>query len=201
LSDEKLEFNIMDSGKRITLTPFKFKDGVVDHIKVNKKRRNRGYAFEYDQIQKLIGLHWDARRLGGSSTGLPDVVATHHEKNANILYSCEFKSGFTNNLYVPYDQVIRTIRIAEMFRAYEKRYVVLAFKFSDPKRKYPFYWFFGFDMNGGYIDTINKPIDEAFQWIRCSVKGNLVIKNEKGEALLPHTVKSQALPFPSHFLL
>jgi Holliday junction resolvase len=172
----------------------------VKFVKINKKRRNRGYNWENDYVIKLQELGWEARRLGGSSSGNPDVVATYHEKDANILYSCEFKSGFSNNLYVPYDQVIRCIKMANVFKAYDKRYIVLAFKFSNLQR-HPFYWFFGFDMEGGYIDLLNKPIDEAFDWIRCSVKGHLVIKNEKGEALLPHTVKSQALPFPSHFLL
>ncbi len=39
-------------------------------------RRSRGYAFEHGLVERFNGLgDWRARRLGGSSTGLPDIVA------------------------------------------------------------------------------------------------------------------------------
>ena len=100
-----------------------------DYKKINKTRRSRGYSFEYDLVKAFnVTDGWAARRLGGSSTGLPDVVATNKEKS--ILYAIECKSGLSNILSVPADQVQRCRDITDKFlTAYEKRYVVFAFKF------------------------------------------------------------------------
>ena len=46
-----------------------------------------------------------ARRLGGSSTGLPDIVAVNNTES--ILLSIEAKSGTSNSIYVPDDQIGR----------------------------------------------------------------------------------------------
>ena len=167
------------------------------YIKINSKKRNRGYTFEYEWVNRLNNIPgWTARRMGGSSTGMPDVVATYHEKDANILYSGEFKSGYSNQLYVPYDQVIRSIKLAEMFKAYEKRYLVLAFKFANLQR-HPFYWFFGFDMDDIFMKTqFNMAY---YSHVRCDHTGGLakisVDPAMKRLVEVQHTQRSNKLPF------
>ena len=51
-------------------------------IKINKKRRSRGYSFEHNLVININALpDWYARRLGGSSTGLPDIVAVNNKRS------------------------------------------------------------------------------------------------------------------------
>jgi Holliday junction resolvase len=70
--------------------------------------------------------------LGGSSTGLPDIVAVNND--AGILLTIEAKSGTSDILYVPQDQVERCKMIMNMFRVYPERHIILAFKFMSKKR-------------------------------------------------------------------
>jgi len=96
-------------------------------------RRSRGYAFEHGLVERFNELKdWRARRLGGSSTGLPDIVAVNNEKS--VFLTIEAKSGTSNILYVPQDQIERCVMIREMFGAYNERHVVFAFKFMSKKR-------------------------------------------------------------------
>lgn len=83
-------------------------------------------------VQRLNNGIWSARRLGGSSTGLPDIVAVN---NINaVLLSIEAKSGTGDILYVPPDQVGRCLMIRNMFSFYTTRHAILAFKFMNKKR-------------------------------------------------------------------
>lgn len=75
---------------------------------------------------------WHARRLGGSSTGLPDIVAVNNTDG--ILLTIEAKSGTSDILYVPQDQVERCLMIRNMFGIYPQRHIILAFKFMSKKR-------------------------------------------------------------------
>lgn len=75
---------------------------------------------------------WHARRLGGSSTGLPDIVAVNNTDG--ILLTIEAKSGTSDILYVPQDQVERCLVIRNMFGIYPERHIILAFKFMSKKR-------------------------------------------------------------------
>jgi Holliday junction resolvase len=75
---------------------------------------------------------WHARRLGGSSTGLPDIVAVNNTDG--ILLTIEAKSGTSDILYVPQDQVERCLVIRNMFGVYPERHIILAFKFMSKKR-------------------------------------------------------------------
>ncbi|PWU82624.1 MAG: resolvase [Candidatus Nitrosopolaris wilkensis] len=95
-------------------------------------RRSRGYSFEHRLVQKLNSGDWNARRLGGSSTGLPDIIAVNNK--AGTLLTIEAKSGTGDILYVPADQIQRCSLIGQMFSYYEKRHIVLAFKFMRKKR-------------------------------------------------------------------
>ncbi len=95
--------------------------------------RSRGYIFEYVLVKRFNSLpNWYARRLGGSSTGLPDIVAVNNSERR--LLTIEAKAGTSDSLYVPPDQIERCAKILEMFRVYEYRFAVLAFKFMSKRR-------------------------------------------------------------------
>ena len=70
--------------------------------------------------------------MGGSSTGLPDIVAVNND--AGILLTIEAKSGTSDILYVPLDQIERCLIVRNMFSIYPERHIVLAFKFMGKKR-------------------------------------------------------------------
>jgi Holliday junction resolvase len=83
-------------------------------------------------VKRLNNGLWIARRLGGSSTGLPDIVAVNN-KHATLL-SIEAKSGTGDSLYVRPDQIRRCLLIKDMFGYYKTKHVILAFKFMRKKR-------------------------------------------------------------------
>jgi Holliday junction resolvase len=83
-------------------------------------------------VQRLNIGDWCARRLGGSSAGLPDIVAVNNKKS--VLLSIEAKSGTGDALYIPQDQIRRCIMIQNMFGYYKRRYTIFAFKFMKKKR-------------------------------------------------------------------
>jgi Holliday junction resolvase len=95
-------------------------------------RRNRGYSFEHRLVQRLNNGDWIARRLGGSSTGLPDIIAVNNKKRT--LLTIEAKSGTGDILYVSPDQIQRCFLIDQMFSYYQKRHIILAFKFMRKRR-------------------------------------------------------------------
>lgn len=125
------------SGLTTTNRTINFPADIKDYKKVNKTRRRRGYNFEY-RIVNAFNDHkskdWHARRLGGSSTGLPDIVVTNNEKS--ILYAIECKSGESNILYIPRDQIDRCKDITDkLLKTYKTRHIVFAFKFKSNKKK------------------------------------------------------------------
>lgn len=119
-----------------------------DYTKVNKTRRSRGYVFE-KQIVNAFNNHispssssssssqkkeWHAKRLGGTTTHLPDIVIINNDKS--ILYSVEAKSGDTDRLYIPRDEIERCLDITtKWLSSYKGKYVVLAFKFKANKQE------------------------------------------------------------------
>lgn len=102
------------------------------YTRLNRIRRNRGYSFEHVLVQKLNGNVWNARRLGGSSANLPDIIAVNNKES--IFLSIEAKSGTSDNLYVPSDQIQRCFQIRDMFQVYRTAHVILAFKFMQKRR-------------------------------------------------------------------
>lgn len=102
------------------------------YVKLNRIRRNRGYSFEHVLVQKLNINAWNARRLGGSSANLPDIIAVNNKES--IFLSIEAKSGTADNLYVPSDQIQRCFQIRDMFQVYKTAHVILAFKFMQKRR-------------------------------------------------------------------
>ncbi|MEM2760421.1 MAG: hypothetical protein QXU32_10445 [Nitrososphaerales archaeon] len=95
--------------------------------------RWRGYNFEYTLVKRFNSLDgWYARRFGGSSTGFPDIVAVNNSEK--ILLTLEAKTGTSDGLYVPPDQIERCAKILDVFKLYERKYAILAFKFMSKKR-------------------------------------------------------------------
>lgn len=109
-----------------------YKPVYIQESSLGNIRRSRGYGYEHTLVQRLNNGTWTARRLGGSSTGLPDIVAVNNKEA--ILLSIEAKSGTGDSLYVQPDQLQRCLLIKDMFRHYKKKYVILAFKFMRKKR-------------------------------------------------------------------
>lgn len=148
--------NISIDGKTIAKKTVEIKE--KDYKKINKTRRSRGYNFEYSIVNAFNDHHskqWHARRLGGSSTGLPDIVATNKVKS--LLYAIEAKSGESDILYIPRDQIERCIDITDKFlTAYKYRYVVFAFKFKGKKggRKLQYRFLLMSDHLGGIPDHL-----------------------------------------------
>jgi len=102
------------------------------YVKLNRIRRSRGYSFEHVLVQKLNSNSWNARRLGGSSANLPDIIAVNNEES--IFLSIEAKSGTADNLYVQSDQIQRCFQLRNMFKVYKTAHVILAFKFMQKRR-------------------------------------------------------------------
>jgi len=122
-------YQTMIPGKKKTIQ----EDVKQFYTKLNRTRRNRGYSFEHVLVQKLnSNIPWRARRLGGSSANLPDIIAVNNKES--IFLSIEAKSGTSDTLYVPPDQIQRCFQIRDMFRVYKTAHVVLAFKFMQKRR-------------------------------------------------------------------
>jgi Holliday junction resolvase len=122
--------------------------GAIKFDLVGNIRRSRGYSFEHTLVQRLIKTKWHARRLGGSSTNLPDIIAVNNFQST--LLSIEAKAGTGDNLYVPADQIERCIQVKKMFGAYKTTHAVLAFKFMRKKRA---------QLNGEKIYTKRKLLE------------------------------------------
>lgn len=104
-----------------------------DNKKIARTRRQRGYHWEDTIVKRFNGLKdWKAFRLGSPSVALPDVLAIS-TKNSTI-FTIEAKSGTGTTLQVPFDQIIRCIKWTDTFELYNKRKVILAFKFLSKKR-------------------------------------------------------------------
>lgn len=104
-----------------------------DNRKIARTRRQRGYHWEDTLVKRFNAMQdWKAFRLGSPSVGLPDilVVSTKH----STIFTIEAKSGTTNSLTVPYDQIQRCLKWTDTFEIYQTRKVVFAFKFSSKKR-------------------------------------------------------------------
>ena len=161
---------------------------------INKKtartRRQRGYNWEDTLVKRFNALkYWKAFRLGSPSVALPDVLAVNNPDS--IIFTIEAKSGTGTTLQVPFDQIERCLNWVNNFQVYQKREVVLAFKFLSKKRigvgKYErrklheFYkvW-----------NKTKKPID-----VVCTYDGKTyALKNSKQKRLV---LKDFLMPFKS----
>jgi Holliday junction resolvase len=116
-------------------------------------RQSRGYTFEQKEMVKFFNNQqdWHARRMGGTSMGMPDVLITNNNhENGSILWAVECKSRTGKNIndpnnqlaYVPQDQIQRCYSMLEMFAAYKRKNVILAFRFATKKPRKHHYFFF-----------------------------------------------------------
>lgn len=102
---------------------------------INTLRKRRGYAWEKLIINFANSKEgYFARRLGGSSTGLPDIVITHNA--SGTVYAIEAKSVTSPTAYIPLDEVERCLDILKMFDYYKYKWVWFAFKFGVNKTEY-----------------------------------------------------------------
>lgn len=104
-----------------------------DNKRIARTRRSRGYHWEDTLVKRFNALEgWKAFRLGSPSVGLPDILAVSTENST--IFTIEAKSGTTNSLVVPSDQIERCLRWTDTFELYNTRRVVFAFKFLSKKR-------------------------------------------------------------------
>jgi Holliday junction resolvase len=104
-----------------------------DNKKIARTRRQRGYHWEDTLVKRFNALQdWKAFRLGSPSVALPDILAVS-TKNSTI-FTIEAKSGTTNSLVVPFDQILRCLKWTDTFELYDARRVVFAFKFLSKRR-------------------------------------------------------------------
>ena len=109
------------------------KEKITNHQKAAKTRRQRGYQWE-DTIVKRFkkSENWKAFRLGSPSIALPDVLAVNTQEST--IFTIEAKSGTSTSLPVPADQIQRCLDWIKTFDIYEKKQVLLVFKFLSKKR-------------------------------------------------------------------
>ena len=123
----------------------------IDYVARNKKSRQRGYAFENNLVKDVSRYaYWGSRRLGGSSTGLPDVMISFAElvpandkedpelkKWKTIIIATECKEGEDNYLYVEREQIKRCFAaITALWQSIDNKWILLAFKFLRNQTKY-----------------------------------------------------------------
>ena len=101
--------------------------------KIARTRRQRGYNWEDTLVKRFNSLeHWKAFRLGSPSIALPDVLTVNNIES--VIFTIEAKSGTGTTLQVPFDQIERCLNWVNNFEVYQKREVILAFKFLSKKR-------------------------------------------------------------------
>ena len=118
----------------ITITEKKInKKSIKNNQKAAKTRRQRGYQWE-DTIVKRFNHtdNWKAFRLGSPSIALPDVLAVNTTEST--IFTIEAKSGTSTSLPVPAEQIERCLSWIKTFDIYQKKQVILAFKFLSKKR-------------------------------------------------------------------
>ena len=101
--------------------------------KTQRTRRQRGYFWEDTLVKRFNALDgWKAFRLGSPSVALPDILAVNNKKSS--IFTIEAKSGTSDRLPVPADQISRCLNWVNNFEVYKNRKVILAFKFLSKKR-------------------------------------------------------------------
>lgn len=152
-----------------------------DYIQRNKIIRSRGYAFERKIVESFLKCEgWDAKRLGGTTTTMPDIFATNTDDS--ICMAIECKSTESTFAYIVKDQIDRCIRMVRD-SPYKKNYVVFAFKFKRKQyssgRVAPLsYFIFGF----------STLLIGQIEYIGCTRKGTVTLLKEISERHWQHVV-------------
>ncbi len=120
--------------KLSTLTVTKFSKAInKNNQKAAKMRRQRGYNWEDTIVKRFRKTeNWKSFRLGSPSIALPDVLAINNKEST--IFTIEAKSGTSTSLPVPADQIERCLEWIKTFSVYEKKNVLLVFKFLSKKR-------------------------------------------------------------------
>ncbi len=106
----------------------------MDSIRTNRTRRQRGYNFERELVNRINSCNgWRALRLGSPSVSLPDVIAVNNEES--IMLAIEAKSTSTDTIRILMEQIERCLRWLDTFSLYKHRYAILALKFMSKKWK------------------------------------------------------------------
>lgn len=134
-------------------------------------KRQRGYYWETKLVEIFTNLGFHTIRLGGTTSTMPDVSA--HKDDSNLIISIECKSGISNSLIVPKDQLVRCMEWCKTWGLYKNKIVILAFKFA---RK---------DVKGN--KRKGKQFLKIWNWnlessdVKCSYDGKSFVKYEKWE--------------------
>ena len=109
------------------------KTKVLNFKKIAQTRRQRGYNWEDTLVKRFNKMqNWRAFRLGSPSVALPDILCVNN--NESMIFTIEAKSGTSTSLPVPADQIQRCLDWIKTFDIYEKKQVLLVFKFLSKKR-------------------------------------------------------------------
>lgn len=144
---------------------------LVDYTARNKKSRQRGYSFENWLVKEVTGYpYWGARRLGGTSTGLPDVMMSYAKEETynsglkwdTIIVATECKEGESNTLYVEREQVRRAYAaITALWQSIDAKWILLAFKFLRNQTQYK-----------ARTQTLHRfvliPYMDIFEWLKSN---------------------------------
>jgi Holliday junction resolvase len=98
---------------------------------------SRGYHWERYLTDAFNYDGWQARRLGGTTETMPDILAVYHTEYGvlnSVMIAIEAKSSVDNYCSVENEQIVRCKTMVEIFKLYEQKYIVLAFKFGNRKR-------------------------------------------------------------------
>src|SRR5438445_1670397 len=162
--------------------------------KIARTRRQRGYNWEDTLVKRFNIIEgWRAFRLGSPSVALPDILAV--STSANTIFTIEAKSGTGTTLHVPSDQIIRCLKWINTFEIYQKRKMILAFKFLSKKRigtgKYEHRqlreFYKSWDESNSIVDCV------------CTYEGNTyAIVNGKRQKLV---LENYQMPFKSKHLI
>ncbi len=173
----------------------------MDAVKTNRTRRQRGYNFERDLVQRINACNgWKALRLGSPSVSLPDIIAVNN--SASILLAIEAKSTSTNMVRIPLDQIVRCFKILDTFALYKHRYAILALKFMSKrwKKAYTYehrgireYYRVCYAEISDIISNNNSNKDAS---IVCRYDGSISINNDdKNDNYLQLTLQDFTMPF------
>ncbi|HEX5519438.1 MAG TPA: hypothetical protein VFX18_03275 [Candidatus Nitrosocosmicus sp.] len=159
-------------------------------------KQRRGYLFERAIVDSLneSDQGWDAKRLGGTTTTMPDIAANNLSKKT--FFAIECKSTQDYSAKIEKEQIDRCIKMTQS-QPYKNKYVVFAFKFKkmplkNNKSKPLTYAIYGFkDLKIGDIDQFiakRQGIYETWKqmddhWAHLGMKPVYTFKVDKPESL------------------
>ena len=178
--------------KAITILKNNQRKKSENHRMAAHTRRQRGYHWEDTLVKRFNSTEdWNAFRLGSPSVALPDVLAVNTKEST--IFTIEAKSGTSNSLPVPEDQIARCLNWVETFDIYKKRKVILAFKFLSKKR-----------IGLGLYE--NRELREFFkEWdtsipitnCQCTYEGKVFARIDGERKVI--TLKDHKMPFKTKF--